>query len=669
MNSKQHTYLLYAFVSSCVAAAFLALYASWCIAHYISLDDALTLMYVSDMLVDCMLLRCGIVFDFSVLVAALVGLCTPLYIYIFWLNTQRNFKYLDVHGSAKRGVVSDGLIYKDKKDADNNIILTKNLALALNNTAGVKKTITNLNVMVIGGSGSNKTVGIVEPNILQAADHDLIVIDPKGTTLTRCATDLIRRGVEINVFDTVNKAQSDQFNPLAGIHDFASIMLFSECLINNTAQDGARQGEQIWTDGVKLMLQAILGLLYYWYPNEFTLANVFKLCDKCQVDATDSNPNQKNVLDKIFDQIETGQVIATKTSASSYVRAGVTQQTTPSKMIRRDGVCAGGWFSSKLNDKGVEVFSFNQGLSPDQDESLKRWREFRAGAGKTIASYVTTLHTRLQQINQSSVLDILGKAGHDDMRLESLGQTDQRRCIFIITSDFDGSLSCLLSLFIWQAIYLPMRMVDIKQTQRLPHHLTIIADEFKNVGKLPSFTQCISVVRSRNISIMMMLQSLSQLEEVYGEKEAVVIRENCATLLYLGGSRLSSTAKTISESLGQETIFKKNSSKRGVGLTADNTISCDTIGRSPFTTEEISQLSSSDALVLLGTQSAIQDKKSVVWEHPRYNKRSMFDPSRKPPQDALIFNYSAYKKAGKPTGKEGLTWLEKYSKSIFESQN
>ena len=81
------------------SAAFLALYASWCIAHYISLDDALTLMYVSDMLVDCMLLRCGIVFDFSVLVAALVGLCTPLCIYIFWLDTQRNFKYLDVHGS------------------------------------------------------------------------------------------------------------------------------------------------------------------------------------------------------------------------------------------------------------------------------------------------------------------------------------------------------------------------------------------------------------------------------------------------------------------------------------------------------------------------------------------------------------------------------------------
>ena len=85
----------------------------------------------------------------------------------------------------------------------------------------------------------------------------------------------------------------------------------------------------------------------------------------------------------------------------------------------------------------------------------------------------------------------------------------------------------------WQAIYLPMSTTDTRNSGKLPRPVSLVFDEFKNMGKTGSFVQTVAVVRSRNIDVAIMLQNASQLEEVYGKEEAATIRGNCATTVYL----------------------------------------------------------------------------------------------------------------------------------------
>ena len=77
-------------------------------------------------------------------------------------------------------------------------------------------------------------------------------------------------------------------------------------------------------------------------------------------------------------------------------------------------------------------------------------------------------------------------------------------------------------------------------------------------GEIPDFDKLIATVRSREISISIILQAKSQLKARYKDN-ADTIEGNCDTMLFLGGSE-KSTLKDISESLGKETIDMYNNS-------------------------------------------------------------------------------------------------------------
>ena len=106
-----------------------------------------------------------------------------------------------------------------------------------------------------------------------------------------------------------------------------------------------------------------------------------------------------------------------------------------------------------------------------------------------------------------------------------------------MSSNFNDNLNALLLIMMWQAIYLPMTTEGAQNSGKLHRPVSIVFDDFKNIGKLGSFVQTIAVVRSRYNDVAIMLQNTSQLEEVYGKEGAATIRGNCATTVYLGGRR------------------------------------------------------------------------------------------------------------------------------------
>ena len=600
-------------------------------------------------------------FDGGALLAGLIGFVLPWVAFLLVQGSLMDVRSGDEQGSAYAGTVKDGEVYKDVKDPDNNIILTKNLGVAIKPSKGVKEKINNRNILIVGGSGSGKTAGFVEPNVMQlGVDRDVVVIDPKGTVLDRVGMTLVTNGWDIRVFDTKNRAQSDDWNPLAGIKDHQSVQAFVTCLVKNT-NNGKQSNDPIWDNGEILFYTAILEFMLDWCPRrDMTIARFFQMIDMAEI--KESGYDVPCPLDILFGQIETGmktvQPSAEEGGARGVREAGEIggPRTEPSTFVRNyDGARPG---VPRMVD-GREKY----GLDPSEDAALGHWKEFRQGASKTLQSFVISAHARLLSLTETSIKALLsGNGGRDQLELAQLGQDyDERgnkrppRVTFVIMSDFDGSLNCLLSILMYQAINGPMHTADDKSHGVLPRPVSIIMDEFKNVGKMPSFPQCIAVVRSRNIDCSIILQNLSQLKEMYGENDAATIRGNCPTTVYLGGGRDWATAKQFAEESGKETIVTQTSSLRGLVLTGEKTVNTQTMGREVYDASEIATLSAKKALVWMGDKQVIKDAKSWCYEHRRYSKDYQGIPPAK-----RVFDYLTWKNAGRPLGDEALIWKREY---------
>lgn len=131
------------------------------------------------------------------------------------------------------------------------------------------------------------------------------------------------------------------------------------------------------------------------------------------------------------------------------------------------------------------------------------------------------------------------------IRLQELGR--EKTAVFLNVSDTDRSMDALVTLFYAQALQVLCRYADQQPDNRLRVPVRLIMDDFAAgaAGCIPDFDQITSVIRSREISVSIILQSLSQLEAIYGHHKAITIVNNCDHLLYLGGQDVE-TAKYIS---------------------------------------------------------------------------------------------------------------------------
>lgn len=129
---------------------------------------------------------------------------------------------------------------------------------------------------------------------------------------------------------------------------------------------------------------------------------------------------------------------------------------------------------------------------------------------------------------------------------------DRRTALFLTISDTDRALDKLAGAFMTQALQQLCRMADCRPSHRLGIPVRLYLDDFANTLFIPDFDKTISVIRSREISVSIMLQSVTQLNSLYGEARAGTIINNCDKLLYLGGQDIT-TAHMIAERANKTT--------------------------------------------------------------------------------------------------------------------
>ena len=254
------------------------------------------------------------------------------------------------------------------------------------------------------------------------------------------------------------------------------------------------------------------------------------------------------------------------------------------------------------------LFSMLEERDPEHI-ALKYYRGYHSGAAKTLKSIQISLIARLEKFNLPS---LAGITQTDEMRLRELGE--KPGAIFALIPDNDQSFNFIIGMLYTQLFQQLYRSADFEHGGRLPYHVHVIMDEFANVCLPDSFDSLLATMRSREISVSIILQNLAQLKALF-EKKWESIVGNCDEFLYLGGNE-QSTHKYVSELLGKETIdansYGQNKGRNG-SFTKNDLLQA----RELMTPDEVRMLDNRYGILFIRGEYPVMDLKYDLMKHPK----------------------------------------------------
>ena len=412
-----------------------------------------------------------------------------------------------------------------------------------------KKHRRNLNVLVIGGSGAGKTRFYAKPNIMQC-NTSFIIADPKGEMLRAVAPLLMENGYDVKVFNLITPQNSDGYNPFTYIRTDEDVIKLITNLIQNTTPKNAQQNDPFWEKSeIALDTALMLYLLHEAPPDEQNFEMLMFLIENAA--AMEDDDEYKSPVDILFDGLE---------------------------------------------DK-----------NPDHI-ALKQYKVFKQASGKTAKSILISAAVRLAAFN---LPEIAKMTSYDNLELGSLGE--KKRAIFCVIPDNDNSFNYLVGMLYTQAFQELYFKADHEHGGELPTPVHFVMDEFANVALPDNFERLLATMRSRRISVSIIIQNMAQLKALFKDSWESLVG-NCDTMLYLGGNE-QSTHEYISKMLGKETIDTRT---RGItkGQHGSSNTNYQNTGRELLTLDEVRLVDNSNALVFIRGEKPIMDKKFDILSHP-----------------------------------------------------
>ena len=255
-----------------------------------------------------------------------------------------------------------------------------------------------------------------------------------------------------------------------------------------------------------------------------------------------------------------------------------------------------------------ELFERLEMRNPDHI-AVKYYKDYRSGSAKTLKSIQITLASRLEKFNLSSVAALTAT---DELDLSSLGE--RKVALFALIPDNDSSFNFLVSLLYASTFQQLFYSADRKHGGSLPVAVHFLMDEFANVSLPDDFDKLLATMRSRNISVSIIIQNIAQLKALY-EKQWESIMGNCDEFLYLGGNE-TSTHKLISESyLGKSTLWLDTYGK-STGHSGSYSTNNQLTGRELMTPDEVRMLDNRYALLFIRGERPLIDEKYDLLKHP-----------------------------------------------------
>ena len=390
-----------------------------------------------------------------------------------YYSSRENRRPGEEYGSAKWGNPKElNRKYMDHRHKDANIILTQRVRLGMDGYITQR----NMNILVIGGSGSGKTLYFCKPG-LYSDNCSYLVTDPKGELLKAAGGLLLSLGYEVRVFNLIDPEQSDCYNPFVYVREEKDVLSLIDNLIKNTTPRNASSNDPFWEKAEVALDSALMLYLIHEAPqdeqNFETMIYMMNFADVREEDEQYRSP-----LDMLFRALEEEQ---------------------PAHV------------------------------------AVKQYKVFKQAAGKTAKSILVTAAVRLAAFN---IPQYAAMTSMDEMDFGSLGE--RKRAIFCVIPVNDSSMNYLVGMLYTQCFQELYRRADLKYNGRLPVPVRVIQDEWANVAQPESYPKILATCRSYNIGLNIIVQNVQQIKALYEKEHESIIGNCDTLLFLGGGNEPAS---------------------------------------------------------------------------------------------------------------------------------
>lgn len=494
----------------------------------------------------------------------------------------------------------------------------------------------NRNLILIGPPGSGKSFGYVRTAVFQSIvrGESVVVTDPKGEIHNDMRKLLESRGYKVKVFNLINLDLSNAwdcvqeiYDPITGNIDDQRVITFCKTVIANTGGGANSKGDPFWESSEENLFRVAVS--YCAYIREKSLIEIYERRAK----------ELLTQLPYITQEDEQSLIEIVKNPESAMVdRRRVVEYLAHSFYGDEEGdrklseweedapTCNISDIYDALLHNDLDKWEANFKYVPLSHPAASAWAVFKGMGERVQPNIVGGLNTRLQLFMTYKVRRVIS---NDDIRLANLGA--EKTALFLIISDDNASMQLLSSLL------LSFLFKDLKEAfdavggeGRIP--VNVVADELANTGVWPNFEKTIATARSRKIAVSLILQSLPQLTQLYGEENAETIIGCCNTMLVLGCND-KYTAEYISDKSGIVTIRAKSvsetraSSAGNRGVMQGYSLSEGDGKRNLVNPDEVQHLDKEQILIMTNGQNMLEAKRFGFIHHPLFND-SHFVPTK-----------------------------------------
>ena len=394
------------------------------------------------------------------------GLAVTLY-----YSDHENRRPGEEYGSAKWGSARE--LNKQYADPNGkNVILTKHVSIGLDGYKHQR----NLNILVVGGSGSGKTRFFCKPGIM-SVNCSYLIVDPKGEMLRSTGYLLKEEGYDVKVFDLIHPRQSDGYNPFTYIRDDPDVLKLMDNLVKNTTPPKGVSNDPFWEKAEIALDSALMLYLLYEAPVEEQNFEMLMFMLEC-ARVMEEDEQYQSPLDLLFQTLE---------------------ERDPSHI------------------------------------AVREYKVYKQAAGKTAKSILVTASVRLAAFIFPQYAAMMQT---DEMDFASLGE--RKRAIFCVIPVNDGSMNYLVSMLLTQCFQQLYLRADERYNGRLPMPVRVIQDEWANVAQPDSYPKVLATCRSYNIGINIIVQNIQSIKALYKDEWEGIIGNCDTLLFLGGGNEPTS---------------------------------------------------------------------------------------------------------------------------------
>ena len=465
-----------------------------------------------------------------------------------WLNDQEKNRIFKPYKYSQLGLVKkDGVPVMAKFNAKKN-----DIEVLFNSPC---------HALVIGSTGSGKTTTFVSPMIqllgASGAGSSMIITDPKGELFSLHSAFLAERGYDVKVIDLRDTYASYRWNPLDSIWDRYQEYADAQ---NNVYQheDSVRTAGVAYGDPEDTFKEGEIwysfdGKAYSSMKNLKTAIKVFKkkAYDEVYEDLNDlasALVPVENERDPMWEKGARAITLATLLAMledSEDSRLGMVKEKFNFFNLAK--------ILQNSNKDYYELRRYFSGRSP-LSKALSLSKQVCDAAESTRASYMSIVYEKLTMFNDSGICSL---TSNSDFVPENL--VEKPTALFLKIPDEKDTRYNLAAIFMMSIYKALIKIASASEELSLPRNVYYIMDEFANMPRIDKFDKMITVGRSRKIWFNMIIQSYAQLNNVYGDKIADIVKGNCGIKMFIGSNDMG-TCKEFSELCGNITVATNSSS-------------------------------------------------------------------------------------------------------------